>query len=140
MMVSGVMLGLTPTPASAGDAPPPVTEVSIDDDRDDHDEHDVDAGVHAFHITSTKRSAFQLATRATGYSKRELVKDVNDAFGKNDLKALKRFEKNVTFLGGVSSSPDEMGMMTATLPRGGVGNGDGVDTNASRSRRARSST
>lgn len=128
MMVSGVMIGLTSTPASAG-APPPVTEVSIDDDREITMNTTLTPGVHAFHITSTKRSAFQLAIRAAGYSKRELTKDVNAAFGKNDLKALRRFERKTTLLGGVSSSPDEMGVMTATLPADPSGTVMAVDTN-----------
>lgn len=130
MMVSGVMLGLTPTPASAGDTPPPVTAVSIDDDRMITMNTTLTPGLNAFDITSTKNSAFQLAIRGPGYTKRELAKDVNDGFGKNDLKAIKRFEKNTTLLGGVSSSPDEMGMMTATLPADASGTLMAIDTNA----------
>ncbi len=93
------MLGLAPTPASAGTDPPPVTEVTIDDDRTITMNTTLTPGVNAFHITSTKNSAFQLGIRAAGYSKRELATDLNASFGENDLKALKRFEKKVVLPG-----------------------------------------
>lgn len=129
MVATGLMLVLTPTPASAGEGPP-VTEVSIDDDRMITMNTTLPPGVNAFHITSTKDSAFQVAIRAPGYTKKELAADVNATFGENDMKALRRFEKNTELLGGDSSSPDEDGMMTAYLPPDLTGKLMVVDTGA----------
>ena len=81
MMISGLMLGLAPTPASAGTDPPPVTEVTIDDDRTITMNTTLAPGLNAFHITSTKGSDFQLGIRAPGYSKKEMASDVNAPSG-----------------------------------------------------------
>lgn len=132
MVVSGLMWGLAAAPASAGVAPPPVTEVSIDDARIITMNTTLTPGLHAFHVTSTKNSAIQFGIRAPGYSKKRLASDANAAFGRNNLKALKRFERKVTFLGGVSSSPGDDGMMTSTLPADAEGTLLAVDTSARR--------
>lgn len=78
-------------------------------------------GVHRFVVRSGKEAGFQIAKLAPGYSKAEVSRDVNksmNAQGQPDLKALKRFEKHATFLGGVSSAPGHRGVMYVDLPRG----------------------
>ena len=129
MVATGLMLVLTPSPTSAGIGPP-LTEVSIDDDRMITMTTTLPPGVNAFHIVSTKNSAFQLAIRAPGYTKKELASDVNATFGDNDMKALKRFEKNTDFLGGNLSAPDDDAMMSAYLPPDLTGTLMAVDTGA----------
>lgn len=127
-MTAGLMMAMTPTSASAGEiTPPPLTEVSIDDSRMITMNTTLTPGLNTFSVTSTKQSDFQLAVRAPGYSKRELSSDVNAAFGKNNLKALKRFEKNTTLLGGVGSTPDETGVMTVAVPAAPAGRLMAVD-------------
>ena len=60
-------------------------------------------GVNEFHITSAAKggSAFQLALPAAGYTTADAQRDIEKAFEQGKMKHLKRFETNVTLLGGV---------------------------------------
>jgi hypothetical protein len=72
-------------------------------------------------VRSGKQASFQIARLAPGYTKADVSRDVNasmNAQGQPDLKALKRFEKNTTLLGGIPSQPGHRGVMYVDLPRG----------------------
>lgn len=73
-------------------------------------------GVHRFVIRSAKTSSFQIVKPRAGYTKRELSRDVGVMF--NDVKAFKRFERNVRLFGGVPSRPGERGVMRVRLRAG----------------------
>ena len=73
-------------------------------------------GVHRFVVRSTKQASFQIIRPHAGYTKREAARDGNAIF--NSPRALKRFERNVTLLGGVTSQPGHPGVMWARVPAG----------------------
>lgn len=75
-------------------------------------------GMHKFVVRSGGRAAFQLLSAARGYTKREAARDLNRAFDRGNLRAQKRFERNITLLGGAASTPTEQAVMWARLPRG----------------------
>jgi hypothetical protein len=75
-------------------------------------------GVHRFVVHSARVSSFQLAHMRKGYTGRELAHDVNAGLNGGDVQSLKRFERNVTLLGGVMATPGHPGRMWANLPRG----------------------
>lgn len=75
-------------------------------------------GTQRFAVSSARESGFQLLRPDAGYLRQEAARDVNAAFLKNNMKALKRFESHVTLVGGVFSGPDRTGVMVATLQRG----------------------
>lgn len=87
-------------------------------------------GVHRFAVRSGKVSAFQLLSVRPGYSDRELARDAAAGPNGGNLKALKRFTRNVTLLGGVTSVPGKHSTMYVNLPRGH--RYVAVDTNATR--------
>ena len=73
-------------------------------------------GVHRFVVHSTRAAGFQLVRPHVGYTKREFARDVATMF--DSPKVLRRFERNVELLGGVSSRPGEPGVMWARVPAG----------------------
>ena len=73
-------------------------------------------GLHRFVVRSGQPASFQLLKARRGYTKKEAVRDVARMF--ESAKVMKRFERNVTLLGGVSAQPGERGVMWAKLPRG----------------------
>jgi len=75
-------------------------------------------GVHRFVVRSARVSSFQLAHMRKGYTGRELAHDVNNGLNGGNVKALKRFERNVTLLGGVMAMPGHPGRMWVNLQRG----------------------
>ncbi len=84
-------------------------------------------GLHKFHVTSRAPAAFQLVQSKPGYSTKELVHDANQGLGAGNVRWLRRFERNTTFVGGVSSAPRSPGTMWARIPRGSYW---AVDTSA----------
>jgi hypothetical protein len=77
-------------------------------------------GISKFVVSSVKAGAFQLVTADPGYTPEKAAADINAAFGKNDMKALKRFENRTTLLGGVSSPAGGTGTGWMNLPTGTV--------------------
>jgi hypothetical protein len=75
-------------------------------------------GLHKFVVRSAGEAGFQLGMPAPGYTKRELVRDIVAGLNQGKVRALKRFEANMTLLGGVSSTADEQGTMWVNLQRG----------------------
>ena len=63
----------------------------------------IQPGVNEFRVTTeATRSDFQLAQFTAGYTVADAVADIDAGLFKGQVKALKRFEANVTLLGGVS--------------------------------------
>lgn len=78
----------------------------------------IQPGVNEFRVTTeAKRSGFQLVQLAEGYTLDEAIADI-DGFDKGKIKALKRFEANVTLLGGVNVRPGKVGKLSVNLPVG----------------------
>jgi hypothetical protein len=73
-------------------------------------------GVHRFVVRSAKTSSFQIVKARAGYTKRDLAHDVSIMF--DDVKAFKRFERNVRLYGGVPSRHGEPGVMRVRLRAG----------------------
>jgi hypothetical protein len=119
--LTGVATG-TATAAQSGGAP--TVHVRIDAQHQISMPSHLRPGVHRFAVRSAKAASFQIVKARPGYTKRELSHDVGVMFG--DMKALKRFERNVRLVGGVASRHGERGVMWARL---GVGHYWVVDTN-----------
>jgi hypothetical protein len=107
---------LDTAPASA--AAPNTIKVFITQNRIVHMPSAMHPGVHKFVIRSANNAAFQILRTRPGYSDQELADDITAGLDQGNLTALKRFERNVTLLGGVSSAPRHRGVMFVRLPRG----------------------
>lgn len=88
-------------------------------------------GIHKYVINSGAEAGFQLLQAVPGYTKTEASDDVFLAFSRGRLAAQKRFEANVTLLGGASSEPGHPTVMWLKLPAGDYW---AVDTNDDRTR------
>ncbi|QBX54132.1 hypothetical protein EXE58_00685 [Nocardioides seonyuensis] len=76
-------------------------------------------GVNEFRVTTeAKRSGFQLAQLADGYTLDQAIADIDNGLNKGKVKPFKRFEANVTLLGGVTVMPGTVGKVTLDLPAG----------------------
>jgi hypothetical protein len=75
-------------------------------------------GVTKFKISSARAAGFQIVQAAPGYTKAQAMRDVNAGLGKNRLKALKRFEANITLVGGMSSTAKKSATMSLDLDKG----------------------
>lgn len=79
----------------------------------------IQPGVNQFRVTTeAKSSGFQLVQLAAGYTLDQAIADIDSGLEKGKLKALKRFEANVTLLGGVSVPSGKIGKLTVSLPAG----------------------
>lgn len=119
LIASGVFVGgaaEASRPTARTKATPVV--VTIDSHRTISMPTVIQPGVNEFQITSAKPSSFQIAQAAEGYTLEQAVADLNNTFEKGDVKALKRFEKNVTLFGGAPSAPDAPGVLWADLASG----------------------
>ncbi len=117
MLVSGT---LTMALASGATAVPvtPTTKVSITKNHVVHMPQQLAPGVNRFAISSGGDAAFQIVQAAHGYTKRRLAHDVNTGLSQGKVRYLKRFEANVTLLGGVASAADHPGVLFVRLPAG----------------------
>ncbi|HET6627598.1 MAG TPA: hypothetical protein VFG63_14500, partial [Nocardioidaceae bacterium] len=75
-------------------------------------------GMHKFVVRSLDDASFQLARPAPGYTKAEAARDINLGLNMGRIRALKRFERNIDLVGGVSSTADQAGVMWARLSAG----------------------
>lgn len=76
-------------------------------------------GVSTFKITTTRRrSSLQLLALAPGYTVEQAESDVDNGLEKGRLKALRRFEANVTLLGGATASREKAGKLALDLEPG----------------------
>ena len=109
-----VFSAVTLTAAEAAEAP--TTRVWITKHRNVKMPSQLRPGVHRFAVRSAKSSGFQIIKPRAGYTKREIARDVAKMW--EDVAVMKRFERNVSLIGGVSSRPGEPGFMWARLPAG----------------------
>jgi hypothetical protein len=109
-------VALTTGPADA--ATPPTIHVHIGKHHHVFFPDQIRPGVHRFVVRSAKESSFQLAHMRKGYTGRDLARDVNAGVNGGDVKALERFERNVTLLGGIDSAPGHPSRMWADLEPG----------------------
>ena len=115
---------VAPTTQAAQGVRPPTIYVHI---TAGHTVRMVDAmhpGVHRFKISSAKPAGFQLVMPRSGYTKRMAVHDIKVGLATQDnsspqaLRAIRRFERNVTLLGGISSAPGHRGNIWVDLSGG----------------------
>jgi hypothetical protein len=80
----------------------------------------IQPGVNTFHIVSANKrgSAFQIVQAADGYTPQEASSDIEKGLERGKVGPLKRFEANVTLLGGVTAQGDAPTSLTVTLPAG----------------------
>lgn len=89
----------------------------------------VQPGVNTFKVTSAAKrgSGFQLVLPAAGYTAAEAARDVEKGLDGGNVQAIKRFEANVTLLGGMTADDTADTLMVDLDP----GSYWAVDTNAS---------
>lgn len=117
----GLTAGATSMPAhSAQGAVVGVVDVSIDDKRRITMPETIQPGVNSFEVTTAheRGSSFQLVQLDEGYTLEQAVEDVEKGLNGGNLKALKRFERNVTLLGGAEVYPDAPATVVVALPAG----------------------
>lgn len=73
-------------------------------------------GVHRFVVRTSREAGFQIIRPRQGYTKREALRDASQMF--EDVRVLRRFERNTVLMGGVNASKGEPGVMWTRLPRG----------------------
>jgi hypothetical protein len=80
------------------------------------------AGMREFVVNAATHSSFQLAMPRPGYTKRMAVRDISAGLiGRStDVKALRRLENHLRFLGGVNAGPRHMNQMWRTMHTGKV--------------------
>jgi hypothetical protein len=128
MLAAAAFTTATATAAGAASTAPTI-KVFITKGHDVRMTTHLRPGVHRFAVRSARSASFQIAWARPGYTRAELSRDVNAGLNADEanLKALKRFERNVTLLGGVPSKPGERGVLFVDLPAGRY---FAVDTNA----------
>jgi hypothetical protein len=112
---------LTATTAATADASAATTvHVSITARHVIHMPTHLQPGVVKLKISSAKPGSLQVVRPKPGYTKRDLAHDVRLGLSGNrvDVKVLKRFERNLTLLGGISSKPGQPGVMWTRLRSG----------------------
>jgi hypothetical protein len=117
-MTSGVTIGTAHAAGDAGGRVGQSVDVTVRTDRTIAMPSRLRPGATRFVVTSSRPSGFQLARPAAGYTKREAARDINAAFNNNNMRALRRFENNMTLVGGISSTPGSSAHMWARLSRG----------------------
>ena len=79
----------------------------------------IQPGVNTFRVTTeAKKSGFQLAQLAAGYTLDQAIADIDAGLEKGKIKALKRFEANVTLFGGNVVLPGKVSKLTVDLAPG----------------------
>lgn len=117
-VLTGGTAGAAGTAAARETAPGPVS-VSITAAHNVTMPATIQPGVNQFRVTTeAKSSVFQLLQLAEGYTLDEAIADIEAGLEKNKLKALRRFEANVTLFGGVHVLAGKIGKLTASLPPG----------------------
>ena len=105
-LVGAATLTAAPTaaPAQSAATTTPVA-VSISSKRVVTMPTTIQPGVNTFKVTSAAKqgSGFQLVKPAPGYTASEASRDIDKGLEQGNIKALKRFEANVTLLGGMAA-------------------------------------
>ena len=121
LLAAGTLTGATAGaagPAAARETAAAATTVSIGGTRMITMASAVQPGVNEFTVTSAKRSGFQIISLAAGYTVDQAESDVKRGLDGGKIGPLKRFEANVTLVGGVGSTPDQDGHFWVDLAPG----------------------
>ena len=79
----------------------------------------IQPGVNQFRVTTeAKQSGFQLVQLAAGYTLDQAIADIDAGLEKGKIPALKRFEANVTLMGGATVPSGKIGKVTVDLAPG----------------------
>ncbi len=118
---------VTAAPAESAASAPPVA-VSISNTRVVTMPATIQPGVNTFKVTTANKrgSAFQLVLPAAGYSAADAARDIEKGLDGGNVQAIKRFEANVTLLGGMTVDKGTPGKLVVDL---GPGDYWAVDTN-----------
>jgi len=122
-VTAGLMSGTTVTTADAvsrtsAGAPAQSVEVFVRRDHTVVMPTEIRPGVSKFVIKSRRAAGFQVVQAAPGYTKREAARDINASFTGDNLKPFRRFEANLTLLGGMPSTRKKPATMSVDLPEG----------------------
>jgi hypothetical protein len=121
-LAAGMTVGATAgTAQAAGDAGGPAGQTVRVTVRANHTiamPAEIRPGATRFVVSSPRPAGFQIAQAAPGYTKREAARDINAAFNDNNMRALRRFERNMTLLGGMPSARGKSATMWTRLTRG----------------------
>ena len=119
-LVSAAALTATVTAAPAQSAATAPVEVSISATRVVTMPTTVQPGVNTFKITTANKrgSSFQLVMPAAGYSAAEAARDIEKGLDAGNVKAIKRFEANITLLGGMFVTKGTAGTLAVDLDLG----------------------
>lgn len=113
-LVAGSMTGLSPALAAHTN----VVDVRVTPGHKVILPDEIAPGVTKFVIDAPQRSSFQLVRPAAGYTRIEATRDVRRGLEQGRLPALRRFERNVTLLGGVTSRSEQSGRVWVDLTPG----------------------
>jgi hypothetical protein len=110
---------VTAAPAESAASAPPVA-VSISNTRVVTMPTTIQPGVNTFKVTTANKrgSAFQLVQAAAGYSAADAARDIEKGLDGGNVKAIKRFEANVTLFGGMAVSKGTPGKLVVDLDAG----------------------
>ena len=121
-VAAGLFSGATVSTANAGTASTgaavQTVEVFIKRDHTVVMPTEIRPGVSKFTISSRRAAGFQILQAAEGYTKAEALRDIQAAFSKNNMRALRRFEANMRLLGGAPSSARRPATMSVDLDEG----------------------
>jgi hypothetical protein len=117
-LVAGLTVGALVESAAAAPAAGQTVQVLVRGDHTIKMPRRVRPGVTELAIRSRRVAGFQLARPTAGYTKREAARDINRAFNQNNMRALRRFENNMTLLGGMPTTREESASVTVRLRRG----------------------
>jgi hypothetical protein len=125
-VTAGLMSGTTGTtvttaaaaPRTSAAAPTQSVEVFIRRDNTVVMPAQIRPGVSKFVIRSRRAAGFQIVQAAPGYTKQEAARDINASFTNENLKPFRRFEANLTLLGGMPSTRKKSATMSVKLPEG----------------------
>lgn len=105
--------------AAAGRLPIPISRVYITKNNHIRMATQLRSGMREFVINAAGHSSFQLAKARPGYTKAAATSDIRAGLAQgNDASALRRFERNLRGLGGVSAGPKHTGHMWRNLKPG----------------------
>jgi hypothetical protein len=115
------MVGVTGTavlPAASAASPPKTITVTMSAKTIAFGTSSIPAGQVVFTVKSAKGNhTLQLAQLASGYTQKQAEHDINAAFG-GDVKAVRRVDKNIHWLGGADTAVGHPGRFVAHLTAG----------------------
>jgi hypothetical protein len=122
VLVAGALIGGSAGaagPAAARETAAGLVSVSISSAHNVTLPTTIQPGVNQFRVTTeAKESGFQLVRLADGYTLDQAIADIEKGLEKGKVGALKRFEANVTLLGGVNVASGKVGKLTVDLEVG----------------------